>query len=140
MRAGLIVGLGLCVALTGSLAQAQSGTWVIVASEPAAMAVAQGVNRGDAERRALSQCATRACRITEARVGGCAGAVRLFPAGTVRTFDGASRSEWDAWLIRQCPTRNCQTVITCAPAVSSTTPNVPSVPSIPGVPKLPTFR
>ena len=140
MRAGLISGVLMCVALSGSFAQAQSGTWVVVASESNSMAVAQGVNRSDPERRALGQCGTRACRITEARVGGCAGAVRVLPAGPVRTFDGASRTEWDAWLIRQCPPRNCPTVITCAPVTSSTKPTVPSTPTIPSVPKLPTFR
>lgn len=140
MRAGLIAGLAMSVALAGSSAQAQSSTWVIVASGANAMAVAQGINRSDAERRALAQCGASACRVTEARAGGCAGAVRVPPAGTIRTFDGASRTEWDAWLIRQCPPRNCPTVITCAPVASSTRPTVPSTPTVPSVPKLPTFR
>jgi len=113
MLAARIAGLVLFLALGGSLAQAQSGIWVVVASEPNAMAVAQGV-RADAERRALSQCGTAQCRVTEARLGGCAGAVHVLPSGPVRTFNGAARADWDAWLARQCPQRNCPTVITCA--------------------------
>ena len=148
---GLVLALGLVLA--GSLAHAQERVWVVTASETRAMAVAQGVTRGEVEQRALKQCASPTCRITEARQGGCAGAVRALPVGPVRTFNGASRTEWDGWLARECPARNCPTVITCAPVVSSSSPtvqtpsvskpsapSVPSAPSIPSMPKLPTIR
>lgn len=139
MRVPFIAGLVLAVALAGSPAHAQDRVWVVTASEPGAMAVAQGVNRSEVEQRALKQCATSACRITEARQGGCAGAVHVLPAGPVRTFNGATRAEWDGWLARQCPARNCPTVITCSPVASSSAPTIPT-PSIPSVPKLPTMR
>ena len=139
MRVPSIAGLVLGMALAGMSAHAQDRVWLIVASETVGMAAGQGTNRPEVERRVIGQCGKPACSVTVAKQSGCVGAVRP-PRGIVKTFDGASRSEWDAWLARECPARNCATALSCAPVASSSTPTVPTVPSIPSVPKLPTIR